>query len=775
MKPHLLLGPALALLMTAAAPPGHAEDVRVRAGEHAGFSRIVIEAAGGKGWSLQRRGKGYVFRAADPAINYDLSGVFRYIRRNRIAGLGGNGGGALELALACNCHASAFATPSGAVVIDVSDGAAPAGSPFEKPDPAEEVKTARTPGITLPPWQPRPLDPPGADPLLPVYWQGDVPAAPHPETPAALGSPPAHAPEPPATPPIMPGVPRAAEIREALAGELGRAAAQGLIIFDAPGKTDMPAQPPAAPEPATAEPVTPAPGDEPGIPLRIETSIDRDALFSRSDAPLSAEGRSCPEDAEFAVADWGGDSLPADQIAKIRRDLVGEFDRPEREHVEALAKLYINLGFGAEARAVLDSFGVDRMAAPWLRTIAGIIDGEEEPRPALAAFTSCDGDVALWALLENRAALARRDINSAAVLRGFSALPLHLRRLLGPGLVERLVSVGDAETAHAVRAAVLRAGPDDSAAMGLADAELALAEGDEPTALQGLDALAKGGSADAPAALARTIRLRLDRNEAVPPELAENAAALAFELRHEPRGPELAGLQILALASTGDFPSAFAEEQRWRPDFPKPLAGQVLLELFTMLAASADDWTFVDRFYRERDRLLGLDPDIRLRLNLAERLVSAGLDDEAQRFLDGEAAATSRGRLLRARLALNAGDAPAALALLAPEDGPEAAAIRAEASLRTNAPESAEREFAASGDAMGAGRAAWIAGDLKGAAAFAPDTLAPALQTLGLPEGAAAPAVVEGGQLAGGRALVAEARTARGALSDLLRYGAGPQ
>lgn len=766
MRPGIRQILALALLLATLAPPVGAETVRVRAGEHAGFSRIVIEDAGRKGWSLQRHGKGYVFRAADPAVDYDLSSVFRYIRRNRIADLDGIDSGALEIAVACNCHASAFATPSGALVIDVSEGAAPADSPFEAPYMGDDVKAARTPGLALPPWQPLPLDPPEADPLLPVYWQGDRPADRHPETPAGLAAPPT--PEPPAAT----RNPRAAEIREALVGELSRAAAQGLITFDTPGKPDAPPPLQTAPEPAAAELPAPAPGDDPGIPLRIETSIDRDAQFSVAGAALSADGQSCPEDADFTVADWGEETPPADQIAKLRRGLVGEFDRPERERVIALARLYIHLGFGAESRAVLDTFSIDGLAAPWLRTVAGIIDGEEDPVPALAGFTSCDGDVALWALLETRAALARSDINSAAVLRGFSALPLHLRRLLGPGLVERLLAAGDVETAHAVRAAILRAGPDDSATMGLADAGFALAEGDEAKALQGLDALASGGSADAPEALAQAIRLRLDRGEAVPPLLAENAAALAFELRHEPRGPELARLQILALASTGDFPSAFAEERRWQPDFSPRLGNQVLLELFTMLAGSGDDWTFVDHFYRERDRLLGLDPDILLRLDLAERLVGAGLDDEARRCLQGEAAATTRGRLLGARLALNAGDSGAALAALATEEGPEAAILRAEAHLRENAPAKAETEFAASGDAAGAGRAAWIAGDMKGAAVFAPDTLAPALQALGLPEAATKPAAAAVGQLAGGRALVAEAEKARGALSDLLRFGA---
>lgn len=763
MKPALLHALAIAVLALTV-PPAGAETARVRAGEHADFSRIVIEGAADKGWSLQRSRKGYVFRAANRATEYDLSGVFRYIRRDRVDGLAAENDGVLQLTLGCDCHASAFETPSGAVVIDISAGAAPPESPFETPDKAAPAPAAKPRPA---PWQPEALAPPEADPLLPVYWSGDGPTQAHAAAPTTAGAPAAAAhEEAPAAPLSASDDPRANEIREALVGELSRAAAQGLITFETPAEPE----PPPAPAPAATEPAPPAPAAKTGVPLRIETSIDRDALMPGGAAPLSAEGRICPDDATFAVAEWGDETPPTDQIASLRRGLVGEFDRPDQNQVITLARLYIYLGFGAEARAVLDSFSVGETVAPWLRTVASIVDQEDYAPPALSEFTSCDGDVALWALLESRGTPARSDISDGAVVRAFSALPLHLRRSLGPSLVERLVTAGDTETAHAVRAAILRAGPDGSASIGLADAELALAEGDEPAAQQGLDALASGGSVDAPQALLRAIRLRLDRGEAVPPVLAENAAALAFELRHEPRGPELAGLQVLALGSTGDFSTAFAEEARWRDDLPEQLRSEVLLRLFGMLAKGADDWTFVEHYYRERDRLLGSDPDVLLRLDLADRLADSGIDKEAGTILKGEAAATARGRVILARLALNAGQTAHALGLLAGANGPEAAKIRAEAHLRQNAPERASPELAASGDAAAAGRAAWVAGDMKGAAAFAPETLAPVLQTLGLPASSVRLPKPEG-ELAGGRALVAEAEKARGALSQLLRFG----
>ncbi|MGL4280051.1 MAG: hypothetical protein ACRCS0_06775, partial [Albidovulum sp.] len=480
----------------------------------------------------------------------------------------------------------------------------------------------------------------------------------------------------------------------------------------------------------------------------------------------------CPDDTLFSLADWGDGTPAAHQIAGLRQGLVGEFDKPDHGKVLALARLYIHLAFGAEARATLDAFGLGEADAPWLRSLAAIVDGEEREPATLMDFTTCDGAVALWALLETREPRARRDISSPAILGAFSALPLHLRRHLGPALMERLIAAGDLESAHAVRAAILRAGMAADPALEIAGADLASGDGDATLAEESLDAIATGGSPAASEALSRAIRLRLDRGDPVPPALAESAAALAFEFRHDSKGPELAGLQILSLASTGDFATAFSEESRWREAFPEALEQEVLLSLFAMLARKGDDWTLLTHYYQDRDRVLRLDPDVLLRLDLAERLAGAGLGAEVQVLLKGEAAATGRGRMILARSALDDGDAAAALDALAGAEGAEAAALRAAAHLRLNEPARAEAELSGSGDAEGAARAAWLAGDWRSETAIAPEGVAEALKALA----AAAPPAVAGqddvGELEAGRSLVAETGQARGALASLLRFAA---
>lgn len=763
MKTCIRFFAALALLIPAALPVS-AEVVRVRSGEHPGFTRIVLERSAQAGWSVSRGRDGYVFRAADGTTTFDLSGAFDLIPRKRLEGLFARDGGVLDLAVRCDCHVAAFTTPGGAVVIDVKEGSPPAGSLFETP----EAASPQTASPALSRWQPVSITPPETDPHLPVYWQkgAETPPDPGDQQPENLPL--------PAAAEFVPADPRADEIRKALAEQLGRAAAQGLITFDARPASDTAPDATTASAPENrARPVA-APPDDPGLPLHVETSVDRDSSIAEVARALSAEGRSCPEDAAFAPADWG-DGTPAPyQIATLRQGLVGEFDKPDHDRVATLARLYIHLGFGAEARATLDAFGIGEAEAPWLRTLAAIVDGEERAPAAFKGFTTCDGAVALWALLETREPRAQSDINSAAILGAFSALPAHLRRLLGPALMERLIAAGDAESAHAVRAAILRAGLAAEPELEIASADLAKAGGDAASAEESLDAIAKGGSPAAPDALARAIRLRLDRGDAVPPALAESAAALAYEFRHERKGPELAGLQILSLASTGDFASAFSEEARWREAFPEPLAQEVLVSLFAMLARKGDDWTLLNHYYRERNRVLRLDPDVLLRLDLSERLASAGLGAEAKTLLKGEASATGRGRLILAQSALDDGDAAAALDILAGAEGPEAAARRAEAYLKQSEPQKAEAELSGAGDTEGAARAGWLGGDWQSGAAAAPDRVAEALKALTPVSPPAVASQGEVGELEAGRSLVAETGQARGALASLLRFAAEP-
>ncbi len=134
MTPALrILAIAFALL---AGTGAFAETLRLRSGEHDGFSRIVITGGPSSGWTLRRGTEGYVFRSGRAGENYNLAGVFDLIPRDRIADLRHRADGALDIILGCDCHATAFATGSGAIAIDIADGPPSGANPFEASDQA---------------------------------------------------------------------------------------------------------------------------------------------------------------------------------------------------------------------------------------------------------------------------------------------------------------------------------------------------------------------------------------------------------------------------------------------------------------------------------------------------------------------------------------------------------------------------------------------------------------------------------------------------------------
>ena len=568
------------------------------------------------------------FRGRDGDV-YDLAGVFDLIPRSRIADLRPREDGALDIVLGCDCHGTAFATGSGAIAIDIADGPPSGASPFEAPDQAavpqaEPAPSGTTEAVpdTVTEQQaslvPLPSTAIPQDPHLPVYWNGPVPPplvepSVEEQTATAPADSLAEAAAESATPDRIP------EMRDDLLEQLSRAASQGLITLD-PAPTRPAPQSPAHEAPQAPEMADPVPLPEADrAPLHIETSVDRDSGFTAPAHPLTADGGQCPADEIFDVATWAGEEPPAIQIAALRQGIVGEFDRPDPERVIALAQLYVNLGFGAEASATLDSFGIENETAAWLHSLARIVEQPGNAPPSLRGYAGCVGPVALWALLEDGGGLASSQIDIPSVLGSFSSLPLHLRVHLGPALLERLTSIGEVEAARTARAAILRAGLVETPDLGLAEARIALAEGDDGEGTRQLEALAAGNGPAATEALMQAIRLHLDKGGAVPPELTATTGALAKEFAHDPLGPRLAVLEILGLASTGDFTTAFDEEAYWRNRLSDAQAREVLLGLFAALVGNGDDWTFFAQYFRDRDRLEAAGPDILLRLDLAER------------------------------------------------------------------------------------------------------------------------------------------------------------
>lgn len=799
----------LVLLWSVALPAvAIAGRVTVRAGDHPAFTRLVLQGEGRSDWKLGRTAQGYALQVGGAEVAFDLGGLFARIDRRRIADVTADGPGRLAIALGCDCHATAFAMSGGRIVVDIGDGAPARDSPFEVelappdagPTPASspvagtEAPRAAAATLTF-----LPLAAPAANP--PLAWQGSVsrvvlgpgsapvisdlaavkdaerPAAALPPSDPGLPLPVMVAP-PPVLPPDIPG-PAIRATEDALLLQLGRAASQGLVEPPAP-VTPPPARPDAPPpEPADAAPAMGGPDDRDpplgagAIAFHAETSLDRDSREDPAARHLTASGGSCVPDSEVALAEWGSaDPVPA-QLASARAGLVGEFDRPDVRAVERLAKLYLFLGMGAEARQVLAAFPADLVDARLLSDIGLVLDdGVVAQDSPLHGMRDCDTQVALWSFLAAPSGNDVRLADTGAVVRGFSGLPAGLRHMLARRLASRLAEIGATDAARRVRNAVARESQPGDRLVGMLDAERALRNGKPSAAESPLDSLTAGNDPLSAEAVLLAVEARLKQGAAPPPGLVEAVSALAFERRDGADGPRFTSAAILALAAGGKFDEAFASYGRWQTEKPDADRRATAEGLFGLLAGKADDATFLQDFFAGTRMLAEAGAEAPVRLAVARRLVLLGFADEARGLVSPVAAGKTDGRMVLAAAALGQMRPDEAVDELQGLAGPEAAALRASALSMAGRHGEAAAIYVVQGDITAAADAAWAAGDWAGAARS--DRFRQAAEGLGL-TGTAADVAGAGPTLAGSRALLDQSAGVRQILTDLLDSPAPPQ
>ncbi len=797
-RPRALM---LAALVALTAGGAVARPVRVRAGEHGDFTRIVVDLGPGVGWQLGRSGADYVLTVDDPKAEPDLAHVFDQITRDRVQGLTVGSGGQLILDVGDDRHAQAFATAAGQTVIDVFDGPAPADSPFER-----SLVPARVPSPPHGPPEAAPKAAVGATlsfnaegnraASLPIYWREVLPRG----EPAATGT---HAgaesaaptaPDQPVPPldeaapataatvvlpldtgpapvaqPLLPPLPDPGilAVEDELTRQVARAASQGLaeVAAELPGApAGLPgtAAPPAAVAAASPE----ADADAAEVAFHAETSMDRDGRENPVMRHMTGDGEDCPPRADFDLMHWGDDRPPMVQLTEARGRLTGEFDRPDLPAVERLARLYLYFGMGAEARQVLASFNVPDGDLAAERAMGLILDDRPVPKnDPLAGFAGCDTEAALWAFLATDGPAGDAP-NVATILRTFAGLPPHLRGQIGPRLSDRLIGANEVDAARIVRDATARGNPAEDRTIAMMDAGIAMGRGQTDKAQAALDGLAEGTDPISSEALVRTIRSRLAAGQPVPAGLADAMTALAFEHRLSDDANELIRLEILARAASGDLSTAFARFHDWSAAAGDSAVTDTARSLFGDLVQADSDEAFVGNFFAQRPLLARIGPDTDLRLALAERMAGLGFTTEVQDLLTGPPGETERGRTALAGAALSAFDAAGALRLTEGVATPGAQRIRARALALQGDHAGAAKVLAALGDTEAAANEAWRGGDLAGAAAS--DALAGTIDQLGLGAAPKDPGETPGPSLAGSRALLAGSGQFRAALAGLL-------
>lgn len=729
------------------AAPAAAQTVNVSTGEHSDFTRVVLEFPEPSDWTMGRTADGYELRLPGDARTYDLSTVFDIIKRDRLAAIWADPvTGALHMSIGCACYAMPFEFRPGTVVIDIRNGAPPKGSSFELAlDGGGAVAVATRPTV-------RPVKRPKSkttevafvNPALPQQsydWTAGLLDAEQDGLKATSGD-------------HLSGlaVTKSTQLtleplRQSLIEQLSRGASQGIVEMAKPRK------------PGT----TPSEESNPSVEIRLG---DAPNLLVRQkgeqQAPLTAEGAKCVEDDKLDVASWAAETPVLEQIGPILSGLTGEFDKPDPEAIKQAIRFYLNLGFGAEAKALLRTFPIEHEdAAIWI-SMARLLDGEADVDPAFAGMSACDTAAALWSVLSDPQTLAVGQVEKAAILRAFSALPNHLRRQLGPTLVTRFLTMEDFSTAIALRDAVLRGTSAGGPEIELMEAAIERAGGSPSTSAARLESVASEPGPKTAEALMILVTQRAELGQDVSFDQVQALEEYTNEREGSPDYAAFSHALTLAYGASGDFEAAF---DRVETD---PEAAPTLWQI---LGQSGSESALLD-IATLNDRQQPPPEATGAAALIAHRMLKLGLFEQAAQWI---ALAEAPPDLLSARVALANGNAERALDLVKQDQSPGAFEVRVQALQSLGESKAVAELFAEQGMTDEQWSVITRMQDWETLAASGPEVWKNAAQSVTdvtdtvQPEAGEADAAMPTGPLARSQTLLSQSEATRGMLEALLQ------
>jgi hypothetical protein len=720
-----------------------AAPVQVKAGEHNGFTRLVVDYGKAVQWQVGRTEDGYELRVEGAQPDYDFTDSFKTIGTSRLVSLWADPDtGVMRIGVACACHAIPFEFRSGIIVMDLRNGPPPKGSSFEE----------RLPALPKKPLQPE-VSPPMAD--GPGFdWRKDAIAT-------LSGRNIANTPQPAVAEPPKPSPLDA--LRNTLIGQISQGASQGLIeiaplrlpkteaVLADTGEHQTPDPAPKAPPHPEKEfsAVRSALGELPAV------SISKGAPQHQN---LGAKGENCLKSDALDVAGWRGEAAVADEMQRATQDIIGEFDRVDLEALKKAVEFYLSVGFGAEAEQLMKAFPSDLPEVPMWQALAALVDGQVESNGYFNGQMGCDSPAALWAILENDQIAKGDFINNGAAYFAFSELPIDLRRSLGPSLAERFLAIGDEAMATKVRAAILRAPGEAGPDIGLMDAAIDMHGGQTAEAEQKLQKIVDDSGPSSGDALVALIEAKVSQNLPVDKDLVEILAAMVQERDSTTQAAPTRRALILAEAASGDFSQALkgAEAQ--------PELSSTIWRLLSRLGS--DDQILSHAVLPQNSPPPTVEPETRLKL--VSRLFDLGLPEAARQWITNEAQIEP---LLLAKIDLAQRDATAAIRLLATQEGPDARALQATALQQLGDNTEAAKAFAEIGktdSALQASSHAQDWQDLRQNGSGNWQALAEAATS------ASASAELESAPLSYGNALLGQTAATRDAVQALLQQVALP-
>ncbi|MEJ6403208.1 hypothetical protein [Yoonia sp. 2307UL14-13] len=373
------------------------------------------------------------------------------------------------------------------------------------------------------------------------------------------------------------------------------------------------------PRPEEFPPITAV--SEPAPGLRLTTGVDERSAAPGPDSATTQSGAGCIPNHLVDVEQWGDDRSFAEQIAEARDEIALERERMNAEAILTLARLYVHFGFGREALQALEMRSMDSRETQYLAAVATIIDDLPGQPGLFSEQASCDAKVALWAMLATEQ--PDTTVNPNAILRGFAALPEHLKKVLAPRLADRFIAIGD----HDAAAQIL----DRQENKTELTPELRLSRANLQDAVESPENIdfsefIRGGDRVGPETMIAHFESAVENRINLTPDDFLLGDAIRFELAEEARAVDVAVAQFRAYLSQNDFDGARAIF-----DEIAELAGRerrdALWETYAQTATDAmDDAPFLHfAFDVDVDSL-----PIHARADIADRLRALGFDGRAR-------------------------------------------------------------------------------------------------------------------------------------------------
>ena len=386
------------------------EDLIAQSGEHETFSRIVFPLAEEITWNIEQSDRAVRISFRDLDATLSTEGLLSRLPTGRLESIAAKRG-VVELALGCDCEVDVFRFDGRFVVIDVLDA-------VKLSAPTETGSTVK-PSIPFADDQPNPI--------------------------AALAA--------RMLPSNEPVVDESAQIfsDDVLASRMADAVAAQLL---APSGTLEPNDDTRA-------------GNGP-MQIEINTPF-RNQLPQKA----TAQEQNCNLPTYADIGQWPSHQEVLQSIGAMRREVFDDNGQVDPIRARALAAAYIALGFGVEARAILEMSGQND---PLMKALAYVVDGSPSPSDSeLREAFACPNALAFWAVLSAGALPDGANLNERAVEVTLAKMRVEYRGVYAGTVAARLRAGGYEQAARQIEGLMARTNGSNAAEVAVFDT-VALAE-----------------------------------------------------------------------------------------------------------------------------------------------------------------------------------------------------------------------------------------------------------------------------------------------------------